>query len=444
MKRKVALVSAFGRGHFLAQSLAEKGLEVTIFDLSSQFRIPKSEWAGPFPFLKSLAFDDRAEDWFTRCEGLEPQPQGLVVVTNRGPLELRNQIVERTLAQRGLDVRLQQPIAFVPKNFKSGWLSQVEVAGWSAIDHNPAELERKSQNRILDLFCKCYALSEDFFEPRKLEGVEVVENIQIEDVVVGPNKRIEGLLIKKERSEMRPFDQVVWAMGSQQTNWICPVAAEKIFGSQERAPTYTWVSFEIEMQEDPSGSRHWPAHFVWIEDPAFPWSREHFVTVKTIKKTIGKSTGMSDGKLFSKPDGNSSSKTAQDSDGKDCKQIWFRWPSHLLYSSPQLTEMIHTICKNFQERFDVGPVQVTKFPLSITEASNVSGPALFQVYREGTLQKIIEKKGANLHFLNFEATASLALQDLLLLEMDLYRKISNWLEQDLAMEAKRLKNANPV
>lgn len=408
MKKKVAVVSAFGRGHFVAQSLAEKGLDVTLYDLSGQFRTPAQEWAGPFPFLKSLSFDDRAENWFTAKQGSEPQPQGLVVVTHEGPLELRNQNVERALGLRGIDISIQQPIPFAPKNFKSGWLSQVETAGWSAIEHNPARLEKKSKSRILDLFCKSYSLNESFFEARNLEGVKVVHNAQIEDIVIGPKKRIEGLLVKQERSEMLPFDQVIWALGSQETNWVSPAASEKIFGGTERESAFTWVSFEATIADEKSQSRHWPLHFLWLEDPAFPWSREHFVTVKTLNSTH--------------------------------KQFWFRWPTHLLFSSPQLSEMIHVICKRFQKRFDCGTLQVTKFPLSISETANVTGPALFQVYREGLLQSSIEKKCVNLHFLNFEATASLAQQDLLILEMNLYHKISNWLDQELALEAKRQKN----
>ncbi len=86
---KIIIVSIWGRGAWLAQQLSQvKGCEVKVLDLSSVFPLSSIEREGPFGVFVPEELGD-LEKQYLCGDNYYKVPQGVCVMTQRGPVEFR-------------------------------------------------------------------------------------------------------------------------------------------------------------------------------------------------------------------------------------------------------------------------------------------------------------------------------------------------------------------
>ena len=135
LKSEIAIISAFGRGHWLAAELAKMGISVSLLDVTSQLgRWSTEDGEGPFGFFKSSELRD--SQWERMLADDPPQlvPSGFALWLPDGPMELKGSTVIHRLEVLGVPKEVQKYVSDVsasrcPTNvkqlsFEENWLAQ--------------------------------------------------------------------------------------------------------------------------------------------------------------------------------------------------------------------------------------------------------------------------------------------------------------------------------
>src|SRR4051794_13320435 len=100
--RDVAIVSAFGRGNWLAAELADLGLKVSLVDVSEALgRWTPEDWEGPFGLLKAEFLKTSQLERLNEEDYFDSVDEGFVVWLKDGPLDLKGPLTAYQMERRG-------------------------------------------------------------------------------------------------------------------------------------------------------------------------------------------------------------------------------------------------------------------------------------------------------------------------------------------------------
>jgi hypothetical protein len=395
---KVIVVSAFGRGQGVATELAEKGLAVQVLDLSHAFPWSESEYTGPFPLLA---------DELPKATDVHEIKSGLSVLTAKGPIEFASPLLRLRLQSLGHSEKImERPSQGFNEDFQKSWLLRLFTFGTRAEELLPAKDADRSfiKSWQVGLVGKAYRWAHKRgLHLGKVAGKypEVLQGFAIEDVAFGARKQVQGLLVKKERSELLSADQWVWCLSSRETQYLSPLVSQKLFQGESRESVYSWISYEARLP----GTDYLPDFFIWMQDPELPWAHDNFMSFFRIEK--------------------------------DHFQIWLKVLSQQRFSSPSLDQEETNWRRALEERLPGLKIDLLRRPVEHGKSSKTVGPALFATFREGVLQKNIEFKGENFYFLSPERVKSLWPHDLFNEEKNIANRIALWWKLELENREKK-------
>ena len=367
----VIIVSIFGRGLWIAKSLIEKAIPVVWVDLSFKAgQLGRLDIEGPFPIIQSTRLSEQQLDFWLGNDKCKPLNSGLTFLTQRGPLELRSEFS----GQRGLNLGLdeenfkylealsQPPIReksrskLTKLNLTESWLSHFAHQFMSLQDIPAARAlsEGKACELLANLYCRqgrdwhkdLVALSEDS------ALLSVFNDVEVEDIAFGDRKTPSGLLLKKESSEVIKCSNLIWALGSAETQRISPRLAEVIFRSQQKEYNKIWMRWEVLVS-----GLSLPSYFVILDDPALPWEHQNLLVL------------------------------SQHLEQPETYSCWMILPQAQRFNRGYLEQETAELNSFLEKRFPGAEISIKNPPLEFASTSRELGESLFGLFKEGEFQR---------------------------------------------------------
>ena len=292
-KGQVSIVSAFGRGYWLAAQLVREGLDVHLIDVSSQLGIwPAEDIEGPFGFFRHEGYSSSQVDRILSEEPYQELSNGFTCLLPQGPIEFKSPLTKFYLEKMGLDPSKQKTLLPGQKvnltevakeefaanwlvGFASQWASTTYRENRRSIGRGESALPLLSSFWVRSLTRQSADASHRWLSQA---GVSVFKQTEIMDLSFD-GKNISGLELQGDRQGLFKVDQLVWALTSEETYFLNSKIGEKIFTKGALESEWSWVRYRC--QFDSCAEREQlPLHMVWIKDPIAPWSHENLMTLQ--------------------------------------------------------------------------------------------------------------------------------------------------------------------
>lgn len=294
----LVVVSAFGRGQWLATELAGQGWKTTLADVTDQigaFAYEDSE--GPFGLFESqdLLPSQRAR---LADEGeFHQAPSGFALWMNEGPLEFRSELTPFLLRARDIPEEVETYIRHVGAKAKDAgrerrgikklqysrsWLGQFAHALTSSIHHeNHIALESESAAPLFS----AYALRQP-----SAAGITKGHLIaQTAGVIVQQKARVKSVRLKAREIEAVELQDktlqsraVVWCLSYDETKKISESLAATLFPEAWPEAQWTWqrLSFSSEKIDGVDLISSLPLSVAVIDDIDLTWTRANMIVLR--------------------------------------------------------------------------------------------------------------------------------------------------------------------
>lgn len=428
----VVIVSAFGRGLWLAESLLNRSIPVVWVDLTFKLgALDLKDSTGPFPLFETEALtDEQKAVWSKDAEvdsvrmGFE-EDLGLIFLTKKGPLELKSEFFSQRMQGLGLSAlnasyfdsgNLAQQKSKIKTELEQMILSENWISQWahrfvSLQDISPALGLKEGQPLPIAHKLKLRNVKSiqqrlsAFKQEKKQSGLLTVwSDVEVEDIAFKDRKTPSGILIRKETSELVLGSNLVWALGSSETKFISERLSQRIFGGGSKEFNKIWMRWQIDI-------RHLdlPNYFVVLDDPELPWEHSNFL-------------------IFIKD------KSSSHDQSFSC---WMLLPAAQRFNRGYLEKETDELLNFLKARFTAGEVVVRQQPLEATATSREMGPALFGLFREGDYQRSVTPAWNHFFQLASESQLQQGPNGDFAREAEISQKIASWWEKELEVIAKR-------
>jgi len=428
-KSDIVIVSAYGRGHWLAAELKALGLSVVLIDTSENIgRLPPEDIEGPVGLFQSETMPTSFRASLDSEDYADAVEDGFVVwLKNTGPIDVRGSHSAQLLAQNGIsaDVRnyIEQYDQWTPKQradqlkkWKNAPFSEIWFALLAHSLASPASTEASEameHGRPLPLFAP-YSVrrvtrrgAEKSLEALANLGVKVLTNAKITDIAIRGREMLH-VEIASSWSGVVGGECFVWALTSEETARFSAKFVEDLFASGILRSEWIWQRYRFEISGDtvlPS----LPLKFLAIEDECLPWSHANMMWVQ---KTV--TPGLFD--------------------------VWLRVPAVHRFQRSYHEALAREVAQNLTARLPGSEVKVSEYPQEYTYDELVLGPARVQSYPPRDLRKHRAQSYKNVHFDGPEFYEMMDANGQVQFQRGLFENIKAWkTERDIRLEKQRLK-----
>lgn len=299
LKSEVAVVSVFGRGHWLAASLARHKVPVALLDVSSQIGDWKPEdIEGPFGYFHLQSSEkERLEIEAPTVE----MKNGLTIWLSDGPLELRGPTRDHRLEQCQIPTAVRdhiqnekEPTSLRGLDFQQTWLAHLAHYFASPVDTLTSEAVREGLKR--NLFSPFHIRQvEGLDSERSLQwcenqGVRVLRDVKVLDLSF-EEKKLANLEIRTQKTGIFKADHFVWCLSSEECALLGPQIRSALFPKGAIEPEWAWLRYRIQLRAESSLSKltraQLPRHCLVIGDLMLPWTHENMLILqRTLNEEI--------------------------------------------------------------------------------------------------------------------------------------------------------------
>ncbi len=421
----IVIVSAFGRGQWLAAELSRKGMKVALLDVSSQLgHWAPEDWEGPFGFFRSEKLRATQIERLLEDDFPEAVTNGVSIFLGQGPLELKGPITKHRLEQlklhssainyvyeyeQALPSRREQLRANIrEQSFLQTWLAQLShylsspthIPSTKAIEYGVPrpffssffirQATRPGYERSLD-WCR-YA------------GVQVHSQVKLVDIAIKDGKVIEGIEIKADKAGLFRGEQFVWMLSSHETAFLSEKIAPQLF-SLGSEPEWSWLRYRLHLNGEIGETL--PKHMIWLQDLTQPWSHENFCIVQ---------------KTFSEHD----------------FDFWLKLPSLQRFNRQYLESQIEKLVHNLKLRLPGIDVARIEYPQEYHYTYAEMGPARFPVMSLEQQQKLKTHRLSNIIHNHSETWGSLDWEAQLMSQTGVEATLKNWWQKQQERKEIRL------
>ena len=362
LNAEVAVISIFGRGHWLAARLAEAKVPVTLLEVSDQMGLwGPEDVEGPFGFFECSGLD---KERLVSDEGVLPVEQGLSLWLSDGPLELRGPTAAHRLFQLGISAETIGYIQGSKKiedlkrlDFRSTWLAHFSHAFGSSISTLAPESFKEGLRR--PLFSPFYIRqsSKDSLEKSlkwcESRGVKVLRQVELKDLSFEEGKNLAGFEVRTDRPGLFKAEQFVLCLTAEECGMLSAKIQSSLFGNRVHEPEWAWLRYRIRLQGFGPLSHltldQLPIHCVWIGDLMLPWSHENLMILQ---------------------------RTAV----KDQFDVWLKIPNSQRFNSQYLQERGQSLKAVIESRLPENEVLILDLPEESRSTFEKSGPARHPVF----------------------------------------------------------------
>lgn len=295
--RPVILVSAYGRGHWLAAALAKEGIQTTLIDMSSKLGVwPSEDVEGPFGFFRNEKISESQMQRLYFDDPYVEVSNGFTLWLKDGPFEFKGPVTKYKMEGSSLSSHVKEAlVGGGAKNnrglykslndfeFDKSWLLHL-AHQWAGTTYRPNARGAQS-GEALPLFSSFLVRQatrnglEKSLEWLSTNGVEVLRPQQIEDISFGNGKIITGLELLGQKQGLNRVEQVVWMLSSEESYFLNERIGKYFYPEGALEPEWCWVRYRVGLgacfERD-----HLPAHALLIDDLDSPWTHENMMVLQ--------------------------------------------------------------------------------------------------------------------------------------------------------------------
>lgn len=381
----VTIVSAFGRGNWMAYELASLGFQVALIDVSSSLgRWAPEDAEGPF----GLFYDQEKllPSQMARLHEEDDQDavtDGFCIWTEDGPLDMRGMFSSYWFGAAGPMEAVKNYVSNFDKkappeqrrlrkaiersSFKQTWL--IHFAHQFAANLHRPSFESAEASTPAPLFAPFYVRrvtrrgAQKSLDWVATKGVAVQTGSVVD--VQSEGTRLTGLEIQGERSGAVRSQNYLWTLTSLETEKVAPKVAARLF-SHRAVPEWGWLRYRFAV-ELKTYQRTLPLHFAVIRELGLPWTHGNFLI---LNRTV-------DDKVF---------------------DVWLKVPTHHRFQKAYLEEIRAEILNVLESKLPGGHVKCLEMPQDYLYGFSELGPPLFPVYNEESLIRLKTARFKNIQF----------------------------------------------
>ncbi|MFS4459868.1 hypothetical protein [Bdellovibrio sp. HCB2-146] len=294
----VIIISAYGRGHWLAASLAHEGIKTTLVDVSSKLGVwPTEDVEGPFGFFRNERISESQLERLYADDPFVEVPEGFTLWLKEGPIECKGPLSKFKIEKLQLHPAIQD---FLLSNqtektqkaiyksassfsFQKSWLWHF-AHQWAGSTYAP-NAKSALEGEALPLFSSFLVRGstraglEKSFQWLESKGVEVLRPQQIVDVSFGSGKSVTGLELAGEKQGLFRLEQIVWMLSSEETYFMNERLGKYFFPEGALESEWCWVRYRVGLQSCFERDSL-PLHTVMLEDRESPWTHENMMVLQ--------------------------------------------------------------------------------------------------------------------------------------------------------------------
>jgi predicted acetyltransferase len=385
LKTSVLIVSAHGRGYWLATELQRENIPVVLIDVTPQLGAwPAEDNEGPFGFFKSEDMSDTQNERVFSEDAFENLDQGLTLWLPDGPVELKSPIGQYRLHKLDQNKEVCEAL----QSGKNGYKNLSGIQKWAAdnfkeswIMHLAHQLAATTYvpSARASLFGKALKVMNPFLVRKSTRGgrqksidwlkeknLEVYEKTEILDLSFGNKKAISGVEIHGERGSghMR-VEQLVWMLSSEESYFVTPKIAKSLFPEGALEPEWCWVRYRLKMLPCPERDCL-PLHMLVLGQITSPWTHQNLMVLQ---------------------------RTALE----DQFDAWIRIPAVQRFNKEYLRIRGEKILEILRERLSLALPEIQSYPQEFYYTYSQIGPSSFPVYGEGLESRRHKMEFNNVH-----------------------------------------------
>lgn len=357
----VVVVSAFGRGHWIAAELQREKMRVLLLDVTSRLGLwPVEDQAGPFGVFRSEKFPQTAVERWTQDDPVEMLENGFTVWTEAGPLELKGPLTRLHLEKMGGVEAWTEVLAHggrlpsTSRPFEKSWLGAL-AQQLAATVYRPSA-RALGGGRALPLmapfgvrFATRQGLSRNLDWLRSL-GVVASEKSELVDFSFHGRRRLSGAECKGEIAGLVRFEQLVWCLTGAETRDLSEKLVEHLYPGGVVDASWCWLRYRLKVKPCPELAVL-PLHSVWIDELGAPWTHANLMVVQ---------------------------KTAL-VEGLDA---WIRLPALQRFNRDYLHEHGQRVISFFRRRLPLAEPEIQSYPQEASYTSSELGQPRFPLWDE--------------------------------------------------------------
>lgn len=381
----VILISAFGRGHWLAAALAQEGIKTTLVDVSSKLGVwPSEDVEGPFGFFRNERIGETQMERLYADDPFSEVANGFTIWFKDGPIELKGPLTKfktdllpmlpqvKDFLMGGVNAKQSKALYknISSLDFKNSWLLHL-AHQWAGTTYIPNALSA-NEGEALPLYSSFLIRQstrnglEKSLEWLASKDVEVIKPQQIVDASFGGGKSITGLELSGEKQGLFRLEQVVWMLTSEETYFLNERLGKYFFPEGALEPEWCWVRYRVSLQSCFERD-HLPLHTVVIDDLCSPWTHENMLVLQRTSLP-------------------------------DQFDVWMRIPNVQRFNKEYLTMRSERMRGHLQERMLLSDPQVLSFPQEYYYTYAQLGASRFPVFGKKQGVRRGQVLFSNLHF----------------------------------------------
>lgn len=364
----VILISAFGRGHWLAAALAKEGIKTTLIDVSTKLGVwPPEDVEGPFGFFRTEKINELQLERLYSEGPYKELPNGFTLWLKEGPFECKGPLTQFKLDKFALakDVRNllsdgsnEKGGRSVYKNINSYDFSEtwfLHLLHQYAATTYTASAQGATIGKAISAFSSYFVRQatrnslEKSLEWLETQGVEVIKSQQIQDASFG-KKIVSGLELSGKNQGLYRLEQLVWMLSSEETYFLNERFGKYFFPDGALEPEWCWVRYRLGFQQCFERD-HLPEHSLVIDDLYSPWSHENVMIVQ--RTTLPEQF-----------------------------DVWIRIPAVQRFNKDYLTSRSFGIKKHLLSRMALANTEVLNYPQEYYYPYAQLGPARYPVFNK--------------------------------------------------------------
>ena len=385
-KNDVVIVSAFGRGNWLASRLAVEGMKVVLVDVSEHmgFWTPE-DWEGPFGFFRSERLQQSQLERLIEDDPEESVDTGFTVWLKSGPIEMKGPLADFSLDTLGASKTAQGYLLrydslsadqrkllqkdLVKIDFAKAWIAHLA----HQFSTNALSIEKSSfslTGEPLPIFAPFYFRRVSRHGLRRgldlLEnkGVKVFSPAKVVDIAIAKGT-VEGIEIESDFSGVLFANNFLWMLSSEESERLGENVRAKFFPQGWLEPDWFWMRFGLDI-ENAVPPPFLPNHFLVIEDLNLTWTHENLLCCqKSVKE------GLLD--------------------------VWARIPTRQRFHRTYMEDIVDRACKLLSARLSL-PVKCVRMPQDYLYDQSQIGPARFPVFSPNKLARFAPHEYENCYY----------------------------------------------
>lgn len=396
LKCPLLIVSAFGRGNTMAQTLKSQGVPVHLLDVSSHLGETKVEDdEGPFGFF-SQGLTSIESQRLMMDHPAYIQENGFTLMLPDGPLEFKGSLSGHRLSKLNVPDKIwgwvtgtelilaEDHHRILNEDFDKTWLFHFTRSFNSNqwIPNYRSGLVEGGLSFSGDFFVRSVERNvlEDALKGLQKEGIAVDSKVSILDVAQEGGGRLKSFEIKTPSSgtsQLIDFEHLVWFLSGEESEKLSLRLQEKLFPQGVLRPVGSWNRARIRMQAGPQRDSL-PLHSVWIINRALPWTHENLFVLQ---------------------------RTANE----EQFDLWFRVPESFRFLKDYVMKVVESILANLEFRMglEADSIQVGEAPLSTLKNSTELGPSRHPMYESRDWLEYSGPKFKNMHWIAPESVSGL-------------------------------------